>query len=103
MVGVLPGFGTMTRSGRSSHFGCCDADHRRLGDVGMADREVLELDRGDPFAAGLDHVLVAVGDLHVAVRVDRRDVAGVEEALVVEDVAALALEIGLGDGRARAP
>ena len=66
-------------------FRVLDADHRRLGDVGMADGEVLELDRGDPFAAGLDHVLVAVDDLHVAGGVDRRDVAGVEEALLVED------------------
>ena len=58
-----------------------DADHRGLGHLGMADREVFEVDRGNPFAARLDHVLGAVGDLHVAVRVDGGDVAGVEEAL----------------------
>ena len=62
-----------------------DADHRRLGHLGMADGEVLQVDRGNPFAARLDHVLGAVGDLHVAVRVDGGDVAGVEEALLVED------------------
>jgi hypothetical protein len=48
----------------------------------------------DPLAAGLDDVLGAVGDLHEAHVVDGRDVAGVEEALVVEDLAALALEVG---------
>ena len=79
-----------------------DADHGGLRDLGMADREVFQVDRGNPFAAGLDHVLGAVGDLHVAVRVDGGDVAGVEEAVVVEDVAVV-LEIGLGDRRARAP
>ena len=64
----------------------------------MADGEVLELDRGNPFAARLDHVLGAVGDLHVAVRVDGGDVAGVEEAVLVEDVAAV-LEIAARNRR----
>ena len=68
-------------------FRMLDADHRRFRHLGMADGEVLQLDRGDPFAARLDHVLGAVGDLHVAVRVDGRDVAGVEKALLVEDLA----------------
>ena len=45
-----------------------DADHRGFRDLGVADREVLDVDRGYPFAPGLDHVLGAVGDLHVAVR-----------------------------------
>ena len=39
-------------------------DHRRLDHVGVGHHLVLELDRGDPLAAGLDHVLGAVGDLH---------------------------------------
>ena len=78
-------------------FGMPDADHRGLGHLGVADREILELDRGNPFAARLDHVLGAVGDLHVAVRVDGGDVAGVEKAVRVEDVAAFVLEIGSRD------
>ena len=67
-------------------FRMADADHGGLRHLGMADREIFQVDRGNPFAAGLDHVLGAVGDLHVAVLVDGGDVAGVEEAFVVEDV-----------------
>ncbi len=75
-----------------------DADHRGLRHIRVADGEVLEVDGGDPLAAGLDHVLGAVGDLHVAERIDGGDVARVEEALLVEDLLALAAEIGLGHG-----
>ena len=45
-----------------------DADDRGLGDQRVAHGRVLQGDGGDPFAAGLDHVLGAVGDLHVAIR-----------------------------------
>ena len=78
-------------------FGMADADHGGLRHLGMADREVFEIDRGNPFAARLDHVLGAVGDLHVAVRVHGGDVAGIEEAVAVEDIAAVALEVGARD------
>jgi hypothetical protein len=64
--------------------------------TGVSHLDVLEVDRTDPFAAGLDHVLAAVGDLHVAVGVNRRDVARREPAavgLVDERIAALTLEI----------
>ena len=84
-------------------FRMAHADHRGFGHLGMADRQVLQVDRGDPFAARLDHVLGAVGDLHVAVAVDGRDVAGVEEAVLVEDRDVVLLEIGARDGEARAP
>ena len=65
----------------------------------MADRGVLERDRADPLAARADHVLGAVGDLHVAALVDGRDVAGREPALGVERLGARrrVLEIGRGD------
>ena len=41
-------------------------DHGGLDDAGMGHDLVLELHRGDPLTAGLDHVLGAVADLHVA-------------------------------------
>src|ERR1700751_2928366 len=75
------------------------ADHRSFRHLRVADRQILDFDRRYPFAARLDHVLRAIGDLHVALRIDGRDVAGVEEAVGVEDVAALTFEIGLGYGR----
>src|SRR5687767_1090155 len=46
----------------------------------MLVKRVLDLDRGDVLAAGDDDVLGAVLDLHVAVRVHHREVAGMEPA-----------------------
>src|SRR5947209_18048392 len=77
-------------------FGVAHPDHRDLRYLGVADREVLQLDRGYPLAARLDDILGPVGDLHVAGRIDGGDVAGVEKAVGVQDAAGL-LEIGLGD------
>ncbi len=71
-----------------------DADHGGFRHRGMADREVFQIDRRNPLAAGLDHILGAVGDPHVAVLVDGGDVAGVEIAVLVEDVG-VDPEIGL--------
>ena len=65
----------------------------------MADREILEIDGRNPFAARLDHVLGAVGDLHVAVVVDGGDVAGVEPAVLFEHRVAFDLVIALGHRR----
>src|SRR5438067_1426266 len=75
-----------------------DADHRRLGDRRMRYRDVLEIDRADPFAARLDHVLRAVGDLNIAVGIDGAYVAGREPA-IPQRVAALALEVALDHPR----
>src|SRR5690606_30494960 len=69
-------------------------------DAGMADGEVLNLDRRDPLTSRFDHILGAVGDLHETALVEGGDVTGVEPAVVVEHHTALALEIGAGDGRA---
>ena len=66
----------------------------------MGHRGVLEIDRADPFAAGLDHVLGPVGDLDVAIGVEPGDVAGRKPAVGVEHIAALAAEIAGGDPRA---
>src|SRR6185437_1643392 len=60
------------------------ADHRRLCDIGMAHRDVLDIDRADPFAAGFDHILGAVDDLHIAIGIDGRDVAGAEPPLLIQ-------------------
>src|ERR1700722_9701237 len=48
-------------------FGMMDADHGGFRDRGMSDREIFQVDRRDPFAAGFDHVLGAIGDPHIAV------------------------------------
>src|SRR3974390_3667309 len=59
----------------------------------MAYREIFQIDRRNPFAAGFDHILGAVGDLHVAVLVHGCDVTGIEPAVVAESFAAFAFEI----------
>ena len=71
-------------------------DHRGLHHLRMAAGRVLQGDRADPFAAGLDEVFRPVDDRHVAVRIDRGNVAGLEPALRVERVAR-ALEVSRGD------
>src|SRR6185436_4415837 len=75
------------------------ADHRRLRDRGMRDRDVLEVDRADPFAARLDHVLRAVGALDIAVRIDSAHVAGGKPGrsvfIFLQGIAAPTLEIAL--------
>src|SRR5208282_1480620 len=70
-----------------------DGDDRGFENVRVRHGEVLDLDRGNPLAAGLDHVLHPVGQLHVTVRIDRADIAGSEPSVLVNDLAALALEI----------
>src|SRR5581483_2645345 len=72
--------------------GMARADDGRFRHGRMSDRDVFELDGADPFAAGFDYVLRAVGDLDVAVGVERRDVAGREPA-VAQRAAAFALEV----------
>src|SRR5437764_14951831 len=74
-----------------------DPDDRGLGDFGMPDSKILEINGGYPFAARLDHILRAIRDLHGPVWIDRRDVAGIEEAILVENVAPLPLVIRLRD------
>src|SRR5579863_8201655 len=71
------------------------ADYGGFGDFGMTDREVFQFDRGNPFAAGFDYVLGAIGDVEIAVAVDGADIAGVEKTFGVENFAVV-LEIGFG-------
>src|SRR5262249_13650359 len=68
-------------------------------DAGAAHRCVLEIDRADPFAARLDHVLRAVGDHHRAVLLDLADIAGGEPVLVEELALAVAFHVALHDPR----
>ena len=74
-----------------------DRDDGGFEDVGVGHRKVLDLDRGDPLAAGLDHVLRTVGQLHESVRVDRADVARAEPSVFVDDLTALAFEVARDD------
>src|SRR6266568_222873 len=48
---------------------------------GMTDQRVFQVHRTDPFSAGLDEVLGAVGDLHVAFGIDGDHVAGSQPAV----------------------
>jgi len=53
----------------------------RLGDCRMAYSDILQFDGTDPFAARLDDILRAVRDLHVAVGVNRGDIASMKPAI----------------------
>ena len=74
-----------------------DADDGGLGHIRVAHGGVLQVDGTDPFTAGLDDVLGAVGDGHEAVFVQGRDVARVEPVAIVQNAPALALEVAAGD------
>src|SRR5579863_3019587 len=71
-----------------------NADDSRLGNRGMSNRDILELDRTDPFAAALDHIFRTIRDLHVAVGIDGCDIAR-REPTVAQYVSAFALEIAV--------
>ena len=64
-----------------SHFGCVAATIAASATSGCDTAMFSSCDRTDPLAAGLDHVLRAVGDLHVAVGIDGGDVAGGKPAV----------------------
>src|SRR5690606_19549440 len=61
-----------------------DTNHRRQAHTGTGYRGVLDIDRADPLATGLDHILGAVGDAHEAKLTEGSDVAGVEPAIGVQ-------------------
>ena len=56
------------------------ADHGGVLHGGMGEQRLLDLDGRDVLAAGLDHVLLAVEEQHLAMRVDEREIAGVMPA-----------------------
>src|ERR1700747_1428542 len=57
---------------------------RGLSHIRMTHCRVFEIDRADPLTPGLDHILAAIDDLHAALGIDRRAVAGAEPALGIE-------------------
>jgi hypothetical protein len=71
-VGSAPGLGHDQQQRALLPAAVRHADHGGLLHGRVAHRDVLEVDRRDPLAAGLDDVLAAVGDLHEAVGVHRR-------------------------------
>jgi len=46
----------------------------------VAVERIFHLEGADVLAAGYDHILAAVPDLHVAVRLQHREIPGVEPA-----------------------
>src|SRR6266849_5041506 len=86
----LEGFGGDGRARLSDHackwplapFLVGDGDHRALEYLGMRHQGILDLHRGNPFAAGFDHVLGAIGDLDETAIIDRAHVTGAQPPLV---------------------
>ena len=80
-VAACPGLNTTAASGRSPHFSWRAAKTAASSTQGWLISAFSSATRADPLAAGLDDVLRAVGDAHVALGVDRHDVAGLEPAV----------------------
>ena len=57
------------------------ADDAAVGDVGMFEQRRLELGRRDAERTALDHLLLAIDEVGVAVLIDVADVAAVEPAV----------------------
>ncbi|MCY1413979.1 hypothetical protein D9M71_294170 [compost metagenome] len=60
------------------------ADGRAAGHLGMRHDHVLDLVRVDVEAGHDDQVLLAVDDAYIAIRVDHRDIAGLQPALGIQ-------------------
>ncbi len=67
-------------------FRMIDAHRCRFGDAGTADSRIFQFDRADPLAAGLDHILGPVGDLHRAIGMQHRDIAGIKPAIILDGI-----------------
>src|SRR5207244_13497248 len=65
----------------------------------MCDDQVLQIDTRDPLAARLDDVLGAVHDLDIALRVNGRDIAGLEPAVRSKSVGRFEAVVAAGDPR----
>ncbi len=75
------------------------ADHARFGNARRTHRDIFKIDRRHPFAAGFDHILGAIDNLHVAQRIERGDIASIEPAIGREGAEAFALEIAADNPR----
>src|SRR5262249_48444883 len=51
-----------------------NADDRSFAHAGVLENEILDIERGDPFAAGLDNVFEPIGDFQIAIGADDADV-----------------------------
>lgn len=78
-------------------------DDRSLRHVRVRDRDVLQLNGTDPLAPGLDHVLREIDHLHAAVKIDGRDVSGVEPAFGIGGPVLATVEVGAADPVASGP
>src|SRR5688572_28191264 len=65
----------------------------------MTHEHVLELLRCDPFAAGFDQVGDAIGELHEAVLVESRDIAGAKPTVLRPALGRRVARITAGDPR----
>src|SRR5882757_5443415 len=59
-----------------------NTDHGGLRHTGATDRQIFDVDRTDPFAPGLDHVLGAIRELDAVVLVHYGEIAGVEPSIL---------------------
>jgi len=62
------------------------ADHRRFSNARVAHRGIFQVDGTDPFTAGLDHILGAVGNAHIAIRIHAGDITGAKVAILIVGV-----------------
>ena len=70
-------------------FGMGNADDSGFLHARMRERSVLEINRADPLASGLDHVLGSIGKLNEAVGMDLRDISRREPSFRVTRLGAL--------------
>ena len=80
VTSVAPGFSVTKACGVSPHFSSGRATTAASITSGMLVEHFLDLQRRDVLAAGDDDVLRAVLDLHIAVGMHHREIAGVEPA-----------------------
>src|SRR3984957_19950155 len=73
-----------------------DADDRRFCDRAVSAGGVLQIDRADPLPARFDDILQTIGDAQCAASLDRRQVAGPEPAVAIENRDIGSLEITRG-------
>src|SRR3982750_1218609 len=78
--------------------GMRNSDCGSLRDTGASHSGVFKLDRADPLAAGLYHVLGSVRDLNGPIGMNDRNVAGIEPLAFSAGIFLL-LEVAADDGR----